>query len=126
MTDLSPSAANGVDRSLKGDPPIADISARPAAAQPDTAHEKALSQALGAALKEAKVMFDARAKTLTEQARETLANLKIEAERRRVQGGEIVRHRPYAALAAAALGGFLVGRLMSAPRTQVVLLKDDR
>lgn len=126
MTDLSPSAANGVDRSLKGDPPIADITARPAAPQPDTAHEKALSEALGAALKEAKVMFDARAKTLTEQARETLANLKTEAGKRRVQGGEIVRRRPYAALAAAAMAGFLAGRLMSASRIQVILLKDDR
>lgn len=126
MTDLSPSAANGVDRNPTSDPPIADITARPAAVRSEPGHDTALSEALGAALKEARVMFDARARTLTEQAQDSFAKLRTEAERRRLQGIEMVRGRPYAAVAAAALAGFLIGHLTSGARTRVVVLKSDR
>ena len=128
MTDLSPGAANGAarDRSLQGDPPIADITARPPVGAAGGTAERPLSDTLSSALREAKAMFDVKAQALTEQAKETFATLKSEAEKRRAQGVEVVRERPYAALGAAALAGFLLGHLMSAGRPQVVYLKDHR
>lgn len=128
MTDLSPGAANGAarDRSLTGEPPIADITARPPTNDAAGRTERALSDTLAGALREAKAMFDVKAQALTEQAKSTLATLKSEAGKRSAQGVEVVRERPYAALAAAALAGFVLGHLMSAGRPQVVYLKDHR
>jgi ElaB/YqjD/DUF883 family membrane-anchored ribosome-binding protein len=125
MTDLSPGAANGAarDTSLMGDPPIAD---RPSMKDAASTAERALSDTLSSALREAKAMFDVKAQTLTGQAKETFATLKSEASKRSAQGVEVVRERPYAALGAAALAGFLLGHLMSAGRPQVVYLKDHR
>jgi ElaB/YqjD/DUF883 family membrane-anchored ribosome-binding protein len=127
MTDLSSSAANGASRdtSFTGDPPIADITARPSANDAGGA-ERVLSDSLAKAVKEAKAMFDIKAQALTEQARTTLATLRSEAEKRGAQGVELVREKPYAAIGAAVLAGFLVGHLMSASRPQVVYLKDHR
>jgi ElaB/YqjD/DUF883 family membrane-anchored ribosome-binding protein len=128
MTDYSPNAANGAarDNSLTGDPAIADITARPSVGAAAGAKEKALSDTLSSALREAKAMFDVKAQALTEQAKDAFATLKSEAGKRSAQGVEVVRERPYAALGAAALAGFLIGHLMSAHRAQVIYLKDHR
>jgi ElaB/YqjD/DUF883 family membrane-anchored ribosome-binding protein len=128
MTDYSPSAANGAarDHSLAGDPPIADITARPSVKDAAGATEKALSDTLSSALREARAMFDVKAQALTEQAKDAFATLKSAAEKRGAQGVEVVRARPYAAVAAAALAGFLLGHLISAGRPQVIYLKDHR
>lgn len=126
MTDLSPSAPNGADRRPQGDPPIADITARPSVKDPTGAQEKALTDSLSGALKEARAMFETKAQALTEQAKETFATLKVEAAKRSAQGVEVVRDKPYAAMGAAVLAGFLVGHLISASRPQVVYLKDHR
>ncbi len=71
-------------------------------------------------------MFDVKAQALTEHAKSTLAALKTEAEKRSGQGVEMVREKPYVAIGAAVLAGFLIGHLMSASRPQVVYLKDHR
>jgi ElaB/YqjD/DUF883 family membrane-anchored ribosome-binding protein len=128
MTDLSPSAANGAarDTSYKGDPPIADITARPSTNDTKGLTERLLSDSLASAVKDAKAKFDVKAQALTEQARTTLATLRSEAEKRGAQGVEMVREKPYAAIGAAVLAGFLIGHLMSASRPQVVYLKDHR
>lgn len=125
MSDPS-SSANGADHGLRGDPPIADITARPAPGAAGAANDGALSAALGQALREARVMFDSRARVLTDQARDTFATVRAQAEKRRAQGVEMVRARPYAAVAAAALAGFLIGHLTSASRTHLVVLRDER
>ena len=128
MTDLSSTAANGALRSagLSGDPPIADITARPSANDAGGATERVLSESVAKAVKEAKALFDIKAQALTEQAKTTLAALKSEAEKRSAQGVEMVREKPYVAMGAVALAGFLVGHLMSASRSQVIYLKDHR
>jgi ElaB/YqjD/DUF883 family membrane-anchored ribosome-binding protein len=128
MTDLSLGAANGVahDHSLAGDPLVADITARSPVNDAAGATEKALSETLSAALREARAMFDVKAQALTEQARDAFATLKAEAEKRSAQGVEVVRARPYAAVGAAAVAGFLLGHLINTSRPQVVYLKDHR
>jgi ElaB/YqjD/DUF883 family membrane-anchored ribosome-binding protein len=127
MTDLSPPSNGGArDTSFKGDPPIADITARPSANDAGGSTDRALSDTLAKAVKEAKAMFDVKAQALTEQASKTLATLRSEAEKRGAQGVEMVREKPYAAVGVAVLTGFLVGHLMSASRPQVVYLKDHR
>lgn len=128
MTDLSSSPANGAarDTSFTGDPPIADITARPSANDAGGSTDRVLSESIASAVKEAKAMFDLKAQALTEQAKTTLATLKTEAEKRGAQGVEMVREKPYAAVGVAVLAGFLIGHLMSASRPQVVYLKDHR
>jgi len=128
MTDLSSSAPNGGahDTSFKGDPPIADITARPSAKDAGGTAERVLSENIASAVKEAKAMFDLKAQALTKQAKTTLATLKTEAGKRSAQGVEVVREKPYAAIGVAVLAGFLIGHLMSASRPQVVYLKDHR
>lgn len=128
MTDLSSTAANGAvrDTSFKGDPPIAGITARPSANDAGATADRALSDSIASAVKEAKAMFDVKAQALTEQASKTLATLKAEAEKRGAQGVEMVREKPYAAVGVAVLAGFLIGHLMSASRPQVIYLKDHR
>lgn len=127
MTDISPNATNGArDASYKGDPPIADITARPSANDTSGSAQAVLSESLASAIKEAKAMFDVKAQALTDQAKSTLATLKVEAEKRSGQGVEMVREKPYVAIGAAVLAGFLIGHLMSASRPQVVYLKDHR
>ena len=128
MTDLSSSPANGANRdsSFKADPPIADITARPSANDAGGRAERVLTDSIAKAVKEAKAMFDVKAQALTEQAKTTLATLKTEAGKRGAQGVEMVREKPYAAVGAAVLAGFLIGHLMSASRPQVVYLKDHR
>ena len=38
----------------------------------------------------------------------------------------LVHERPYAALTAAALAGFLIGHLISSSKANIVYLRDDR
>jgi ElaB/YqjD/DUF883 family membrane-anchored ribosome-binding protein len=51
--------------------------------------------------------------------------LKKEARIRAREADTLVHERPYAALTAAALAGFLIGHLISSNRTNVVYLRDD-
>lgn len=126
MTDPSPSAANGADRSSSGETPIADITAGPAGVRPETANDQALFEAADAAVKRAMAIFDARAKTLTERGPGTSPKPRGEAEKRRTQGVEAAPSRPSAAGAASALAGSLIGHPSAASRIHVLALKAGR
>ncbi len=52
--------------------------------------------------------------------------LKKEARIRAKEADVLVHERPYAALTAAALAGFLIGHLISSHKTNIVYLRDDR
>ena len=52
--------------------------------------------------------------------------LKKEARIRAKEADVLVHERPYAALTAAALAGFLIGHLISSNKANVVYLRDDR
>lgn len=90
--------------------------------------------AASGALAEAATTFARDARAVVE---DKVGKARIEAERQydrlkeqaKVRGHDadvFVHERPYLALGAAALAGFLIGHLMSSSRSNVVYLRDDR
>ncbi|HEY9237065.1 MAG TPA: hypothetical protein VIP08_18715, partial [Phenylobacterium sp.] len=60
------------------------------------------------------------------QAERQYGRIKEQAKVRAEEADVFVHERPYIALGAAALAGFLIGHLMSSSRSNVVYLRDDR
>lgn len=71
------------------------------------------------------VVEDKVGKARVEASRQYSA-LKEQAKTRAGEADVFVHDRPYVALAAAALAGFLIGHLMSSSRSNVIYLRDDR
>ena len=86
----------------------------------------ALADAAGAFARDARSTLRDKAGRARAEADRQYGRLKVEAQHRAEQADVFVHERPYAALAAAALAGFLIGHLMSASRSPVVYLRDDR
>ncbi|MBA4013320.1 MAG: hypothetical protein C0481_15760 [Phenylobacterium sp.] len=90
--------------------------------------------AASGALAEAATTFARDARSVVEdnvgkarrEAEIQYGKLKVQAKQRAEEADVFVHERPYVALAAAALAGFLIGHLMSASRSNVVYLRDDR
>lgn len=90
--------------------------------------------AASGALAEAATTFARDARTVVEdkvgkarrEAEVQYGRLKVQAKQRAEEAAVFVHERPYVALAAAALAGFLIGHLMNSGRSNVVYLRDDR
>jgi ElaB/YqjD/DUF883 family membrane-anchored ribosome-binding protein len=93
---------------------------------------KQSAAAASGALAEAATTFARDARTVVEdgvgkariEAERQYARLKEQAKQRASEADVFVHERPYAALGAAALAGFLIGHLISSSRTNVVYLRD--
>lgn len=90
--------------------------------------------AASGALAEAATTFARDARTVVEdkvgkarvEAERQYGRLKAQAKTRAGEADVFVHERPYIALGAAALAGFLIGHLISSGRSNVVYLRDDR
>ena len=86
----------------------------------------ALAEAATTFARDARTAIEDKAVKARAQADRQYGRLKVQAKQRAEQADVFVHERPYAAVAAAALAGFLIGHLMSASRANVVYLRDDR
>ena len=86
----------------------------------------ALAEAATTFARDARTAIEDKAGKARAQADRQYGRLKVQAKHRAEQADVFVHERPYAALVAAGLAGFLIGHLMSASRASVVYLRDDR
>lgn len=106
---------------------VADLTqAFEATAATDASRLEAFRESLGKLAEEAMVSLEARARTLLAKTKDSTATLRAAAAERAAEAEELVKAKPYMAVGAAVLAGFLIGHLMSASRAQVVYLRDDR
>lgn len=85
-----------------------------------------LRTALSGLIHDAQAALEDKVSALLVRAKDGSKTLRTEATRRAAQAEVLVKERPYVALGAVALGGFLLGHLLSAGRPQVVYLRDNR
>lgn len=86
----------------------------------------ALAEAATTFARDARTVIEEKAGKARAQADRQYGRLKVQAKQRADQADVFVHERPYVALAAAALAGFLIGHLLSTSRSNVVYLRDDR
>ena len=86
----------------------------------------ALAEAATTFARDARSVMEDKVGKARREAEVQYGKLKVQAKQRAEEADLFVHERPYVALAAAALAGFLIGHLMSAARSNVVYLRDDR
>ena len=86
----------------------------------------ALAEAATTLARDARTVMEDKVGKARREAEVQYGKLKVQAKQRAEEADVFVHERPYVALAAAALAGFLIGHLMSAARSNVVYLRDDR
>ena len=86
----------------------------------------ALAEAATTFARDARSVMEDKVGKARREAEVQYGKLKVQAKQRAEEADVFVHERPYVALAAAALAGFLIGHLMSAARSNVVYLRDDR
>ncbi|WP_374656901.1 hypothetical protein [Phenylobacterium sp.] len=86
----------------------------------------ALAEAATTFARDARTAIGEKAGKARAEADRQYGRLKVQAKERAEQADVFVHERPYVALAAAALAGFLIGHLLSTGRSNVVYLRDDR
>lgn len=86
----------------------------------------ALAEAATTFARDARTAIEEKAGKARVEAGRQYDRLKVQAKQRAEDADVFVHERPYIALAAAALAGFLIGHLMSSGRSNVVYLRDDR
>lgn len=86
----------------------------------------ALAEAATTFARDARSVMEDKVGKARREAEAQYGKLKVQAKQRAEEADVFVHERPYVALAAAALAGFLIGHLMSASRSNVVYLRDDR
>ena len=86
----------------------------------------ALAEAATSFARDARTIMEEKAGKARAEAERQYGRLKVEAKQRADQADVFVHERPYVALGAAALAGFLIGHLISASRSSYVVLREDR
>jgi ElaB/YqjD/DUF883 family membrane-anchored ribosome-binding protein len=86
----------------------------------------ALAEAATTFARDARSVMEDKVGKARREAEVQYGKLKVQAKQRAEEADVFVHEKPYMALAAAALAGFLIGHLMSASRSNVVYLRDDR
>ncbi|WP_312161487.1 hypothetical protein [Phenylobacterium sp.] len=86
----------------------------------------ALAEAATTFARDARSVVEDKVGKARREAEVQYGRLKVQAKQRAEEADVFVHERPYIALGAAALAGFLIGHLMNSGRSNVVYLRDDR
>jgi ElaB/YqjD/DUF883 family membrane-anchored ribosome-binding protein len=86
----------------------------------------ALAEAATTFARDARTVVGEKVDQARSEAERQYGRLKVQAKQRAEEADVFVHERPYVALAAAALAGFLIGHLMSTARSGVIYLREDR
>ena len=86
----------------------------------------ALAEAATTLARDARTVMEDKVGKARREAEVQYGKLKVQAKQRAEEADVFVHEKPYMALAAAALAGFLIGHLISGSRSNVVYLRDDR
>jgi len=86
----------------------------------------ALAEAATTFARDARAVVEDKVGKARVEAERQYGRLKEQAKTRAGEADVFVHEKPYMALAAAALAGFLIGHLMSSGRSNVIYLRDDR
>lgn len=86
----------------------------------------ALAEAATTLARDARTVMEDKVSKARREAEVQYGKLKVQAKQRAEEADVFVHEKPYMALAAAALAGFLIGHLISGSRSNVVYLRDDR
>lgn len=86
----------------------------------------ALAEAASSFARDARSIMEEKAAKARTEAERQYGRLKVQAKQRATEADVFVHERPYVALGAAALAGFLIGQMISASRSSYVVLREDR
>jgi len=85
----------------------------------------ALAEAATSFARDARSVVEEKAAKARTEAERQYGRLKVQAKQRAEEADVFVHERPYVALGAAALAGFLIGHLINASRSSYVVLRED-